>query len=146
VQDQRESGQFDLILDNQRQMDNTPWRYYEYIFGLPVQDSQTTINFGRYENQQAWDLTNQLDQTPIDDLAAMNQIMSRLQRVQLTEVPIIPLWYNGLWAQASNNVWTNWPAADGANGAPTVVPTMWRGYLQRGSIKMLAELRPAEQQ
>jgi hypothetical protein len=24
------------------------------------------------------------------------------------------------------------------------VPTMWRGYLQRGAIRMLAELRPAE--
>jgi peptide/nickel transport system substrate-binding protein len=144
VQDMRESGEFDLILDNQRQMDNTPWRYYEYVFGLPVQDSQTTINFGRYENEQAWDLTNQLDATKIDDTAGMNAIMSRLQQIQLTEVPIIPLWYNGLWSQSSNSVWTNWPSA--GDGAPGYVPTMWRGYLQRGAIKMLTELRPAEQQ
>jgi peptide/nickel transport system substrate-binding protein len=144
VQDMRESGDFDLILDNQRQMDNTPWRYYEYVFKLPIQESQTTVNYGRYENQQAWDLAEQLDATKIDDLAGMNAIMSRLQRIQLTEMPVIPLWYNGLWSQASNSVWTNWPAESG--DAPRVVPTMWRGYLQRGAIKMLAELRPAEQQ
>lgn len=144
VQDMRESGEFDLILNNERQMDNTPWRYYEYIFNLPVQEQQTTMNFGRYENQQAWDLVNQLDATKIDDLDAMNAIISRLQEVQLTDVPVIPLWYNGLWSQASNTVWTNWPSAEG--GAPTFLPTMWRGYLQRGAIKMLTELRPAEQQ
>jgi len=144
VQDMRESGEFDLILNNERQMDNTPWRYYEYIFNLPVQEQQTTMNFGRYENQQAWDLVNQLDATKIDDLDAMNAIISRLQEVQLTDVPVIPLWYNGLWSQASNTVWTNWPSAEG--GAPAYVPTMWRGYLQRGAIKMLTELRPAEQQ
>ncbi|HEX2131115.1 MAG TPA: ABC transporter substrate-binding protein [Actinophytocola sp.] len=144
VQDMRESGEFDIILDNQRQMDNTPWRYYEYIFGLPIQEQQTTVNYGRYENQQAWDLVNRLDATKVDDLEGMNEIISQLQRVQLTEMPIIPLWYNGLWSQASETVWTNWPSAE--EGAPGHLPSMWRGYLQRGAIKMLTELRPAEQQ
>jgi peptide/nickel transport system substrate-binding protein len=141
VQDMRESGKFDIVLDNQRQMDNTPWRYYEYVFGLPVQESQTTVNYGRYENQQAYDLVNQLDGTKIDDLDGMNAIMSRLQRVQLTEQPVIPLWYNGLWSQYSEEVWTNWPSGDG--DGPEYLPTTWRGYLQRGAIRMLAELEPA---
>ncbi len=144
VQDMRETGEFDLILNNERQMDCTPWTYYDYVFRLPIQEQQTTVNFGRYENQQAWDLVNQLDATSIDDLAGMQAITSQLQRIQLTDVPVIPLWYNGLWSQASNSTWTNWPSAEG--GGPTVVPTMWRGYLQRGAIKMLTELRPAEQQ
>jgi peptide/nickel transport system substrate-binding protein len=143
VQDMRESGEFDLILDNQRQMDNTPWRYYEYVFGLPIQEQQTTINYGRYENQQAWDLTTQLDQTKVDDLDGMKAIASQLQQIQLTEMPVIPLWYNGLWSQYSNSVWTNWPSADGPS---KYVPTMWRGYLQRGAIKMLAELEPAPEE
>ena len=143
VQDQRESGNFDLILDNQRQMDNTPWRYYEYIFGLPIHDQQTTVNYGRYENQEAWDLVNQLDEVKVDDLAGMKAITSQLQQLQLTEEPVIPLWYNGLWSQYSNNVWTNWPSAD---QGPKFLPTMWRGYLQRGSIKMLADLKPAPEQ
>jgi peptide/nickel transport system substrate-binding protein len=142
VQDQRESGQFDLILDNQRQMSNTPWTYYEYVFGLPVLEQQTTINFGRYENQQAWDLVNQLNATKIDDLDGMKSVASQLQRIQLTEEPVIPLWYNGLWAQYSNSVWTNWPA----DGSAAVLPTMWHGYPQMGSIKMLAELKPAPEE
>lgn len=144
VQDMRESGDFDLILDNQRQMDNTPFRYYEYVFGLPILESQTTVNYGRYENQQAWDLTQQLDQTKVGDLAGMNAITSQLQQIQLTEMPMIPLWYNGLWSQYSNAVWTNWPSAEG--DAPKYLPTMWRGYLQRGAIKMLAELKPAPEE
>lgn len=143
VQDQRESGQFDLILNNDRQMDNTPWRYYEYIFGLPIQDKQTTINYGRYENQQAWDLVTQLDETKIDDVTGMNAIISQLQRIQLTDEPVIPLWYNGLWAQYSNTVWTNWPSEE---SGPKLLPTMWHGYPQRGSIEMLAELKPAPQE
>jgi len=142
VQDQRESGQFDLILDNQRQMSNTPWTYYEYVFGLPVLEQQTTINFGRYENQQAWDLVNQLNATKIDDLDGMKSITSQLQRIQLTEEPVIPLWYNGLWAQYSNSVWTGWPA----DGSAAVLPTMWHGYPQMGSIKMLADLKPAPEE
>lgn len=142
VQDMRESGEFDIVLDNQRQMDNTPWRYYEYVFGLPVQKEQTTVNYGRYENEQAWALVNQLDGTKIDDLAGMKAIAAQLQRIQLTDMPTIPLWYNGLWAQASNAVWTNWPSAE--DGGPNYLPTMWRGYLQRDAIKMLTELRPAE--
>ncbi len=143
VQDQRESGKFDLILDNQRQMDNTPWRYYEYVFGLPILDQQTTVNYGRYENQEAWDLVNKLDEVKVDDLAGMNAITSQLQRIQLTDEPAIPLWYNGLWSQYSNNVWTNWPSAE---QGPKFLPTMWRGYLQRGAIKMLADLKPAPEQ
>lgn len=143
VQDMRESGEFDLILDNQRQMDNTPFRYYEYVFGLPILESQTTVNYGRYENQQAWDLTQQLDKTKVDDLAGMQAVASRLQQIQLTEMPMIPLWYNGLWSQYSNSVWTNWPSAEG--DGPRYLPTTWRGYLQRGAIKMLAELQPAPQ-
>jgi peptide/nickel transport system substrate-binding protein len=42
----------------------------------------------------------------------------------------------------STSVWTNWPSAEG--DGPKYVPTMWRGYLQRGAIKMLTELRHAE--
>lgn len=142
VQDQRESGEFDLILNNDRQMDVTPWRYYQYIFGLPVLENQTTINYGRYENQQAWDLVNQLDATQVDDLAGMQALASQIQQIQLTEEPVIPLWYNGLWSQYSNNVWTNWPSDETAK----VLPTMWHGYPQMGSVRMLAELQPAPEE
>jgi peptide/nickel transport system substrate-binding protein len=141
VEDMRESGNFDLILDNQRQIDNTPWTYYDYLFRLPVLPQQTTVNFARYQNQAAWDLVNQLDRTKVEDVEGMKKFASQLQRVQLAELPVIPLWYNGLWAQYSNAVWTNWPSAK--DNAPKALPSTWRGYLQRGAIRMLADLKPA---
>jgi peptide/nickel transport system substrate-binding protein len=141
IEDMRASGGYDMILNNERQIDNTPWTYYDYVFRLPLQEKQTTVNFGRYENPQAWDLVNQLDRTKIDDVEGMKRITSQLQRIQLTEMPLIPLWYNGLWSQVSNAVWTNWPSS--AGNAPKHLPTTWRGYLQRGAIKMLADLKPA---
>ena len=36
-------------------------------------------NFGRYENAEAWDLVQQLDQTPVDDVEGMKAITSQLQ-------------------------------------------------------------------
>jgi peptide/nickel transport system substrate-binding protein len=141
IEDMRETGNFDLILDNQRQIDNTPWTYYDYLFRLPVLPQQTTVNFARYENQSAWDLVNQLDRTKVEDVPGMQKVTSALQRVQLTELPVIPLWYNGLWAQFSNAVWTNWPSA--TDNAPKYLPSTWRGYMQRGAIRMLADLKPA---
>jgi peptide/nickel transport system substrate-binding protein len=138
--DARNTANFDLVINNDRQISNTPWTYYDYLFRLPIQENQTTVNFARYENQEAWDLTQQLDRTPVDDLAAMQAITSELQRIQLTDMPVIPLWYNGLWAQANTTTWTNWPAEDGSNH---YLPASWRGFYQLTGILALAELEPA---
>jgi peptide/nickel transport system substrate-binding protein len=137
-----QDGTFDLAIANDQQLSNTPWTYYNWIFRQPIQDVQNAGNFGRYENQAAWDLVQQLDQTPVEDVEAMKAITSQLQTIQLTDVPLIPLWFNGLWSQASNAVWTNWPA-DGGNH---YLPTTWRGYWQMGGLRMLdaLQLTPAQ--
>jgi peptide/nickel transport system substrate-binding protein len=139
--DARNSGNFDMVINNDRQVSNTPWTYYDYIFRLPIQEAQTTTNFGRYENEEAWALVQQLDQTPVDDLEGMRSIMSQLQRIHLTDLPIIPLWYNGMWSQYSNAVWTNWPSAE--EGANHYLPATWNGYWNMTAILMLTELEPA---
>ena len=141
--DARNKGDFDMVINNEKQVSNSPWEYYDYMFRLPVQDSQSTANFGRYENKKAWDLVQQLDKTPVDDTAAMKKITSQLQRIQLTDLPVIPLWYNGLWSQANNTVWTNWPSAKA--DASHHLPATWRNYFEMGSILMLTELEPAKQ-
>ncbi len=140
--DARNSGNFDMVINNDRQVSNTPWTYYDYIFRLPIQDVQTTTNFGRYENPEAWELVQQLDRTPVDDLDGMRAIMSQLQRIHLTDLPIIPLWYNGMWSQYSNAVWTNWPSAE--EGANHYLPATWNGYWNMTAILMLTELEPAQ--
>jgi peptide/nickel transport system substrate-binding protein len=81
----------------------------------------------------------QLDQTPVDDTAAMKKITSQLQRIQLTEMPAIPLWYNGLWSQANTSVWNGWPSEKGSH----YLPATWRNYFEMSSILMLTELKPA---
>jgi peptide/nickel transport system substrate-binding protein len=141
LNDKRGSGTFDLLLNNDRQLSNTPWMYYDYVYQLPVKKLQDTVNFGRYEDQKAWDLVHRLDGKKVDDIAGMKQVISQIQRRQLTDLPVIPLWYNGLWAQNTSTVWKNWPSS--APGTPKYAPTMWRNWFELGGILTLTELRPA---
>jgi len=55
-------------------------------------------------------------------------------------MPSIPLWYNGLWAQSTSNVWTNWATEDN----PTGYPCSWAGKMQFGFVEMLIELESAQ--
>lgn len=139
--DARDSGTFDMLINNDKQISSTPWTYYDYVFRLPILESQTTTNFGRYENEDAWALVQELDRTPTDDLAGMQAVMSEIQRIHLTDLPIIPLWYNGMWSQVSSAYWTNWPSS--VEGANHYLPATWNQYWNMTAILMLAELEPA---
>jgi peptide/nickel transport system substrate-binding protein len=135
----RNAGDFDLVLNNEVQISNSPWTYYDYIFRQPLMSAEgRNRNFGGYENPAAWALVQQLDKTPVEDAAAQKAITSKLQKVFLEDLPVIPLWYNGLWSQVSNVVWTNWPSDAGAH----ILPATWNGYWQMGAIKMLTNLQP----
>jgi peptide/nickel transport system substrate-binding protein len=138
--DARNSGDFDLVINNEVQLSNSPWTYYDYIFHMPLQEGAgKNRNFGGYENPDAWALVQQLDKTPVDDVAGMQAITSQLQEIFLTDLPVIPLWYNGLWSQVSNAVWTNWPSSETDNHH---LPATWNGYWQMGAVLMLTELEP----
>jgi len=142
----RLGGTFEMAIDNQAQLSNTPWRYYDWMFQSPLADIETMQNgnYGRYDNPEAFALVEQLDKTPIDDVAAMKAIISKLQRIQLTDMPLIPLWYNGMWSQVNNSYWTNWPSS--AEDANHWLPSSWRGYWNMTSIRMLTDLKPAPKQ
>ena len=71
----RNSGNFDMVINNDRQGGSTPWLYYDYVFSLPIQETQVSSNFGRYENQEAADLVDQFDHTPKDDTAEAMQAL-----------------------------------------------------------------------
>lgn len=139
--DKIQRGKFDLAIMNDRQLSNSPWTYYSWVFRQPIQSVQNAGNFGRYKNSTAWNQVKQLDATPTTNLTAMKSVMSKLETTLMKDLPIIPLWYNGMWSQASNAVWTNWPAA--AAGSPHYVPCTWRGYWQMGAVLMLTQLKPA---
>jgi peptide/nickel transport system substrate-binding protein len=130
---------FDLVINNDVQIGSTPWTYYDYIFRQPeiAAGPARNRNFEQYDNATAWALVQKLDQTL--DVTAMQAITSQLQTIQLTDEPIIPLWYNGEWSQVNNSVWTNWPS----DTTYHVQPATWNGYWQMGAIYMLTNIKPA---
>ena len=139
-QTDRNTGKFDLVVDNNYQLSDNPWTYWNGIYHLPVITTgtgQTNFNFGRYSNPAAWTLVQKLDKTPPSNTAAIQQMNSQLQTTLMKDMPIIPLWYNGIWAQFTSKYWTSWPAS----GSRQYIPAMWRGYLQMTGIDMITHLK-----
>ena len=48
-------------------LSNTPWTYYQYIYQLPIPDNQTTVNYERYSDPTAWNLTQAAGQDALDE-------------------------------------------------------------------------------
>jgi len=138
---QLQTGTFNMTLNNWAAMSNTPWTLYNLLFRHPIQAQMQSGNFGLYDNEEIFDLVDALAAIPTTDIAGMKDACSDIQTVMLEEVPMIPLWYNGMWAQFSDAVWTNWPV-DGDN-TPSRLPTTWSGYWQLGGLMMLCELELA---
>jgi len=140
--DQLTGGTFDMAINNfGSNMSDTPWTFYFWLFRNPITDVMSNGNFGRYNNPEVFDLVVELDKTPIDP-KAMKPVISKIQRIQLTDMPAVPLWYNGLWAQWNSTYWTNWPSAK--EGAPKYLPCTWNGYWNMTAILMLTELKPVK--
>ncbi len=138
--DDRGHGRYDLLLGNDRQMSNTPWTYYQYIYNLPITDNQTTMNYQRFTDQASFNLTQKLNRTPSTNTKAYQTILTSLQKRFLQTLPAIPLWYNGMWSMVNTQYWTGWPSATGNQ----FTPSSWRNYWQMTSIDMLTHLRPAK--
>lgn len=132
-----QGGTFDMTLNNWAAMSNTPWTLYNLLFRHPIQEQMQSGNFGRYESQELFDLVDGLAKVQSSDQAGMKAAVSAIQEKMLTEVPMIPLWYNGLWSQFSNAMWTGWPTED--SSSPTL-PTTWSGYWQLGGLETLINL------
>jgi peptide/nickel transport system substrate-binding protein len=139
--DERNSGKFDLVINNDKQLGNTPYTYYDYLFRLPLADQQTVSNFTRFTEAGArpWALTIKLNKTKSTNVAAARAIHSQIQKVILEQLPAIPLWYNGMWAQWNTRYWTNFSSASG-DGLQTT-PSTWNGYLNMTGIEALARLK-----
>ena len=141
--DERNSGKFDLVINNDKQLGPTPYTYYDYLFHLPVAATQTFANYSRFTSSgpKPWALTLALNKVNPSNVAAAQAIHSKIQKFILEDLPAIPLWYNGLWSRVNTKYWTGWPSAQ--NGRFT--PTSWRNYWQMTAIDMLTHLRPAKQ-
>jgi peptide/nickel transport system substrate-binding protein len=139
--DERNTGKFELVINNEKQIGNTPYTYYDYLFHLPITETMTTVNFARFNQAGAapWALTLKLNKLKSSQVAAAKKIHSQIQKVILEQLPAIPLWYNGMWAQYNTSVWTNFPKASG-KGLQTT-PSTWNGYLNMTGVDTLANLK-----
>ncbi len=139
--DERNSGKFDLVINNDKQLGPTPYTYYDYLFHLPIAESQTFANFARFTGAGAtpWALTLDLNKVAPANVKKAKEIHSKIQRYILQDLPAIPLWYNGMWAQYNTTYWTNFPTATGKGLQNT--PSVWNGYLNMTGIDALAKLK-----
>ncbi len=142
--DERNSGKFDLVINNDKQLGSSPYPYYDYLFHLPVADTQTFANYSRFTSAgpKPWALTLALNKVNPANEAAAKVIHSKIQKFILQDLPAIPLWYNGMWSQYNTTVWTNFPKSTGAGLQNT--PTVWNGYLNMTGIDALAKLKPSK--
>ena len=143
--DQRNTGKFDLVINNDKQLGPTPYTYYDYLFHLPVADTQTFANYSRFTSSgpKPWALTLALNKVKPANVVKQKQIQSKIQKYILEQLPAIPLWYNGLWSQYNTTYWTNFPKSAGTGLQTT--PSVWNGYLNMTGIDALARLKPAKQ-
>jgi peptide/nickel transport system substrate-binding protein len=139
--DERNSGKFELVINNEKQIGNTPYVYYDYLFHLPIAESQTFANFARFTQAGAapWALTLKLNKVKSSNVKLAKKINSQIQKYILEDLPAIPLWYNGMWAQYNTSVWTNFPRSTG-KGLQTT-PSTWNGYLNMTGIDALSNLK-----
>jgi peptide/nickel transport system substrate-binding protein len=137
----RESGDFDLQINNRSGLTNSPWSHFRHLFELPVRDTQRLANFSRWEDETAWELTQELATLATDD-PHYPEVIAELERIAMRDLPAIPIWYNGAWSQACNAVWTGWPT--GNDGEAGTYPSFWNEMWGLGAVKMLTEIRRAE--
>ncbi|AKI96653.1 ABC transporter substrate-binding protein [Kosmotoga pacifica] len=137
-QDELYSGTFDMAINNfGSNLSVSVWTFYNWLFYRLTGELQTSGNFGRYSNPEVFDLLDQFNRTPFDDVENGRKIVSKMEEIFLKEMPAIPLWFNGMWFQASEAAWTYWP---GENG-PQNYPCTWGGRWQLGGLMMLTNLK-----
>ncbi len=141
-----QGGTFQLTLNNNTPLTNTPWTTYNALFIHPIVAQMQNGNFGRYNNQAMFDAVDALGRVQASDTAGIKAAVSKIQTIMLTDYPVIPLWYNGAWAQwtvGPTAVWTGFPGSTAAN---STYPITWNGYWQTGGLQTLINLKLATPQ
>ena len=135
-------GNYDLALDNNAQLDSTPWSYFQRVFNLPIAKQQTAqLNWERFSDPAAWKLVQEAGSTPVTDTAKLDSLYSQLEADYLQALPQIPVWYNGAWFQGNTKYWSGYPSSTSSNQN---TPVMWNGYLgAMTTVYALAALKPS---
>jgi peptide/nickel transport system substrate-binding protein len=131
-----ESGHFQLAYD---QPGGGPTPYYQFRQWLDSANSApigktASSNFERYASQQVDNLFHQYDITT--STAKQHQIIDQIQKVMLTQVPIIPVLEGIWWYQYDTTQFTGWPTPSNpyASTAPYNYPD-WEVVLSTVHLK-----------
>lgn len=129
---------FDMLIGNQQSTaSSSPFDYWNRVFSDNIHGtSVTTGNWGCYNNPQLFRWIDEFNMT--NDEATKRSLASNIQKTLLVDMPVIPLWHNGLWAQYTNTNWTNWPSETNPYG----IPVSWGNAYQLGMIYTLIGLEP----
>lgn len=113
------NGDFDLIVSS---FGGTGSLYQDFNnllnseFATPVGTS-TSANFERYKSDEADQLLAQLRATADED--EQKEIVDQLQQIVYDEVPVVTMFYGGLWGLYSDKNFTGWPSEDNSYAPPT---------------------------
>lgn len=139
--DKLQNGTFDMAINNFGSAQSaTPFTYWNWVANDEIDGKIVTDgNWGRYKDKELFRLIDEFNVLKSEDPAA-KKAAAEIQKKLLQEMPSIPLWYNGLWAQSTSTYWTNWPTEDN----PVGYPCTWAGKWWLGSVEMLINLKPVE--
>ncbi len=112
------NGSFDLIMGS---FGGTGSVYMDFnnllssAFYTPV-GKPTSANFERYKNPKADSLLDTLKTSTAesDQMTAAHG----LQQIMMKDMPVIPMFYGGLWGLFSTRQFTGWPSKDNAYATP----------------------------
>ncbi|MGP8152267.1 MAG: ABC transporter substrate-binding protein, partial [Acidimicrobiales bacterium] len=135
-------GTYDLALDNNASLDSNPWSYFNRVFALPILGKQSAqLNWERFNDPAAWALVQKIGTIVPTDTAAIQAVYTQLETIFLKNLPEIPLWYNGAWAQFNTTYWHDYPTSTSPNDQYT--PVVWGGWLgNMTTVLALAQLEP----
>ncbi|MEJ6950902.1 ABC transporter substrate-binding protein [Natronospora cellulosivora (SeqCode)] len=139
--DQMWGGEFDIVFnDYATQISGTPYTYFEAVAYHGIDSDEVTQgNFGRYDNQELFDLISDFNMVPADSDDAY-EIAAEIQAIIMQDMPVIPVMLNPTYSQALETYWTNWPSADNPNG----IAVGWGGLWQMGGTQTLLNLEPVQ--
>jgi peptide/nickel transport system substrate-binding protein len=140
-QDDMTKGTFDLILNNWGSgVSSTPYTYWNWVASKDIKsDTIWNGNWGRYDNQKLFDLIGQFDKiNPATGMSQLKKVASQIEEILLTDMPSIPLWFNGAWFAGAQDYWTGYPDENNKLG----VPLTWNGAWQMGGVAMLLNIQP----
>ncbi|MBN1983078.1 MAG: ABC transporter substrate-binding protein [Chitinivibrionales bacterium] len=135
-------GSFDILMHNFNANPQPTLAYMYQWFFRDLKPEMYQGNFGRYDVKKAGfvKLAEQFYRTKSEDVDAGKKLVDTISVKLAQELPLIPIFNNGLWWQSSEAVWTNWPSAENPYG----IPSTYNGGYEKGFLKVLTQIKLKE--